>query len=329
MMLRTMPQRLRLLYILLAGVTLLLGLTGALLKAGALLEGGRVGGWLALRHPHLMLLGFLGTLIGLERAVALPSRVVYAVPLLLWAGMWWPPAGGVGALLYAGAMTYYGRRLTPGPHLWAMVAGGLFLGWAYVADTISPGIRWVIPAKLFLLLTIFGERLELGRITMRRRWEPRLAMVLLFGLLLMPFAGNAYTQVMTALAALWLGVFDTARRIVRRPGLPRFIGITLLIGYAWLGLHALAPFIRMPHDMALHSFFLGFVFMMIYAHAPLIFPTIVGFRLRFGNGFYLPVALMNLSLLLRWGGLLREGALLSVAAVLLLPVVMFFYAERR
>ena len=61
-------------------------------------------------------------------------------------------------------------------------------------------------------------------------------------------------------------------------GLTRFMAICLLSGYVWLGLSGLAALIYggVPvgpqYDVALrHRLFLGFVFAMIFAHAPVIF----------------------------------------------------------
>ena len=61
----------------------------------------------------------------------------------------------------------------------------------------------------------------------------------------------------------------------------------------------------------LHSIFLGFVFSMIFAHAPIIFPTITGLTLPFQKSFYLHAGLLHLSLLLRVGGDLRLWLLLQ------------------
>jgi hypothetical protein len=77
------------------------------------------------------------------------------------------------------------------------------------------------------------------------------------------------------------------------------------------------------YDAMLHAIFLGFVFSMIFAHAPIILPTITGLALPFQNLFYLHAGLLHLSLLLRvagdlslslslqqWGGLLNGFAVL-------------------
>jgi len=61
--------------------------------------------------------------------------------------------------------------------------------------------------------------------------------------------------------ALWLGLFDIARRTVRISGLPRFIAVALLSGYAWLGVAGLLAVRWGPvaaglsYDAMLHAVF--------------------------------------------------------------------------
>jgi hypothetical protein len=76
-----------------------------------------------------------------------------------------------------------------------------------------------------------------------------------------------------AASALWLGRFDIARRALRRPGLPRFVALALLPGYAWLGLGGLLwlRYGAVPdghaYEAQLHAIFPGFVFSMIFGDA--------------------------------------------------------------
>ncbi|RIK98251.1 MAG: hypothetical protein DCC71_21105, partial [Proteobacteria bacterium] len=133
--------------------------------------------------------------------------------------------------------------------------------------------------------------------------------------------------------ALWLARFDLARKSLRRGGLPQFMARTLLAGYAWLavaGALALAfgaPQAGPHYDAILHALFLGFVFAMIFAHAPVIFPAVAGRPIPFRPRFYAHVALLHAGLLLRVAGDLggsfearQWGGALNVAAVLLFGV---------
>ncbi|MGB4873303.1 MAG: hypothetical protein WBP47_24850 [Candidatus Promineifilaceae bacterium] len=73
----------------------------------------------------------------------------------------------------------------------------------------------------------------------------------------------------------------------------------------------------------MHAIFLGFVFGMIFGHAPIIFPAVLQRPIQYHPIFYLPLALLQVSLLLRlmgdlfvwpvvrqWGGLLNAIVLL-------------------
>jgi hypothetical protein len=73
--------------------------------------------------------------------------------------------------------------------------------------------------------------------------------------------------------------------------------------------------------------FLGFVFSMIFGHAPTIVPAVTGVAVPFERAFYLLVGLLHGALLLRLVGDLATlpeirawGGLRNVAAVLLLAV---------
>jgi hypothetical protein len=117
---------------------------------------------------------------------------------------------------------------------------------------------------------------------------------------------------------------------VRQPGVTRFIAVCLLSGYVWLavgGLIAVATGASAPgamYDALLHAIFLGFVVAMIFGHAPIVFPAILGKALPFRATFYVHLAMLHASVALRlagdaaevlgryrvWGGLLNAIALL-------------------
>lgn len=112
------------------------------------------------------------------------------------------------------------------------------------------------------------------------------------------------------------------------------MAVCLLGGYGWLGVGgtlALATGAATPgvhYDAMLHAVFLGFVMSMVFAHAPIIFPAVLGVAMPYRRRFYLHVAVLHLSLVLRllgdlvdslgrwrvWGGLLNAVALLLFVA---------------
>jgi hypothetical protein len=328
----------------LAIFTLLAGLWAGLVRLGWDWSPLRPG--LPLAHGPLMVSGFLGTLIGLERAVALRERWTYLGPalsglggLVLITGIpgpWGPLFITLSSLAMVAVFAVILRR-HPAFYTAVMAAGAVcwltgnllwFSGW--------PVFRLVLWWAGFLILTIAGERLELGRLI---RLSTRVQLtflgsagLFLMGLVALLPAYSLGTRLagagMLALAA-WLLRYDIARRTVRKPGLPRFSAICLLSGYVWLGLAGgiALVFGGVPagpyYDALLHSIFLGFVFSMIFGHAPIIFPAVLNVPVVFSGSLYAPLILLHASLYVRvgadllfsmdavrWAGLVNGVALL-------------------
>jgi len=347
-------------------VCLLAGLWAALVRLGLSVPAGISG--LPQAHGPLMTLGFLGTLIALERAVALGQPWGYLAPAAAGAGGIAVAAGapgGVGeALLGCGGLALVAifaavHRLQPSLHNVVLAAGavcwvvadGLWLaGW-----DISRFVPWL---AAFLVLTITGERLELSRMTGTSRLGRVLfaaaAAIFAAGLLACLASGPAAAAPgepvpagirvtgagLIALAA-WLARYDIARRTVRGHGVTRYMAVALLAGYAWLavagglwaGVGQMAD--GAAYDAELHAVFLGFVMSMIFAHAPVIVPSVLGRPLPYRGFLYVPLVLLHVSVALRlaggdwagntdawqWGGALNETAILLflvVAAVLVI-----------
>jgi hypothetical protein len=308
---------------------------------------------LAGAHGPLMVSGFLGTLIALERAVALSQRWAYGVPLvgglgaiLLLFGL--PAGAGFLTLSSVGLMVIYVivlRRqfalytLTMALGAVAWLVGNMI--WA-TGGAVYQAVPWWAG---FLVLSIVGERLEISRV-LRLSPRSRLFFALAVGLVSIGLLVSMFTYptgvrlagLGFVALALWLGIYDIARRTVRRQGLTRFIAVNLLLGYFWLavgGLLALRHGEMMAgplYDAWLHAIFLGFVFSMIFAHALIILPAVTGISIPYHPILYAPVLLMQLALALRilsdlflwqsgrmWGGMLNGLAivwfLLTVAAL--------------
>mgnify|MGYP001249901057 CR=1 FL=1 len=289
-------------------------------------------------HGPLMGGAFLGTVISLERAVALGAPWAYAAPLAAGcAGLAWIfglPAQAGGAILSAGGLLLIAAsvviwRRQPELHNACLGAGAAC--WALGAAACAAGtVNAATPAWLgFLVLTIAGERLELTRFMPP---SPRaktifaaICTALLLGILLaILFPQPGWKAAAAALFALsiWLAVKDIARRTIRERGLTRYIAAALLSGYAWLAVGALialaAPDFapgRPAWDAALHAWFLGFVFSMIFGHAPIIAPALLRVALPYRAAFYLPLAVLHVSLAVRiCGSLLQDHALRQAGA---------------
>jgi hypothetical protein len=290
-----------------------------------------------------MICGFFGIVISLERAVAIGRTWTYLGPLLAGLGSIAAIAGATSTatwlfvagscLLLAATLDIFRRQtalftftLTLGALCWP-VGNAL---WAAGATVYVAAPWWLA----FLILTIGGERLELSRFMppspVAKAMFVAILVAISAGLIGGGFAWGAPVFAAGLLGlSVWLLKQDIARRTVRNKGLTRFIAVCLLSGYVWLAIGAcvvlvgggLAP--RSPaYDAALHAFALGFVFSMVFGHAPIIFPAVLRVAIPYHPYFYIPLAMLHISLLVRLAGdaagrydWTRAGGLLNALAL--------------
>jgi hypothetical protein len=341
------PVRFRLPIMALGGAALVVGMWLGLVRLGWGLYGPGLPPTLPGMHGAFMVGSFFGTLIGLERAVALGRRWAYLAPLLsamsgvaLLAGLPREVGAGLLSLGSLGLVVVYVVVLKMQPTLFivTMAAGAVaWLGGNLLWRAGWPAYSLVYWWVGFLVLTIAGERLELSRVLRlpaRARAMFAGAMGLFgAGLLLSAFAPDAGARVaglgLLALAG-WLGLHDVAWRTVRQKGLTRFMAVSLLVGYVWLGIGGAlaAVFGELSagprYDAVLHCLFLGFVFSMVFAHAPVILPAVTGAAVPYRPVFYAHLALLHASLVVRvvgdltgWTDGRQWGGMANVAAVVL------------
>ncbi|GIF13686.1 hypothetical protein Ate01nite_37180 [Actinoplanes teichomyceticus] len=273
-------------------------------------------------HGPVMVFGFVGTLIALERAVALGRRWALIGPFCSAAGALHLLAAGPALpgklLVTAGAVVLLGVyraiwRRQPSVALLAQAAGAF--GWYAAALLWTAGfaVAEVVPwMTVFVVATIAGERLELAHVALFSAYAERLFLSALAALVAGAATATVWPRTGTFLYGLsllavtaWLAVFDVARRTVRATALPRYVAAGLLAGYAWLALAGLLWAGAGPvtdgarYDATLHAVFLGFVLSMIFVHAPVILPAVLRRPLPYHRVLYLPLALLHLTLLAR------------------------------
>lgn len=329
-------------FIALAILALLLGLWAGLLRMGWALPSMPN---LSIAHGPLMVSGFLGVLIPLERAVAIRQKWMFFVPAA--AGLGWiallvmPFLGGILLTLASlGTLMILGVMVRREPHLHTVT---MFLG---ALAWVTGNFLWMLGFPIFqivylwmgfLVLTIAGERLELSRVL-----RPGPGRLRIFGVIAAVLSGGAVLSIFDIdwgarlnglsllMLSLWFLTNDLATRTIRHPNpLTRYIGFCLFAGFIWLGvggtllLYFGGLFAGPFYDAALHAVFVGFVISMIFGHAPIIFPAILGVPITYHPAFYVQLVLLHLSLLVRlagnmtdqldlrrWGGLLNEIAIL-------------------
>lgn len=308
-------------------------------------------------HGILMTLGFLGTVISLERAVALDRAWAYAAPVATMIGVaiaFLDSATSLGpALVTFGGFVLLAahvniHRRQPSAHNLVMGVGAV--SWC------AAGVYWLDGADIslfypllagFLVLTIVGERLELTRAANRSKRAGRLLLfavaVFVAGLAVSIWSEPLGIRIAGAGLAgqgLWLAFYDITRRTIKIPGITRYMASALLAGYGWLLCAGVLWIIDgavndgPAYDASLHAVFLGFVMSMIFAHAPVIVPAVLRVQLPYHRGFYVQLVLLHVGLLVRllggdllggyalwqWGGITNEVAILLFLAATAMSV---------
>jgi hypothetical protein len=311
---------------------------------------------LAGQHGSLMVDGFLASLIFLERAVAFRSRWILLLPFVnassIIAFALGSPSiaqllfviGSSGFVVMCLYFVYRFKEL----YYFIFLAGALCLltGNIILHETASypASVNWWIG---FLLFTIVAERLELSRFLKLSRIKIGMLWTCIAAVLftlVWPFhdSGAILLAVSIGLVGLWLLKYDMARHSVKVKGQHRYSGLLLLIGYAWLLVMSVLLLLqkRIPfgYDAVLHSFFIGFIFSMIFSHAVIILPAVTKLSVKlYRPVLYVWFALLQVSLLVRIiadvvgdvtcrkiGGMLNGVSILlffvSIAAIMIIEI---------
>lgn len=287
---RRSPWRRRLPFVVMAMLAMLLGLLSGLQRIGWSLPMTSV----APHHGAIMVGGFLGTLITLEKVIPLKRKILFLFPVI--------SASSVASLAF-------GNGLLPSLLLiiaslgltvvfllyWlqerSIIYTLMFLGAAcWLMGNIQLAVTGFYPNAVpwwtaFILFIIVSERLELSKflpVTGRHK-------TILLALLMLYLVGCALTfhgvgRYMASFSllgiGLWLMRHDVVSINLRKRELPRYVGIALLAGYFSLLLGGMFLLFAngqpLSYDIYVHSLFIGFAFSMIFAHGPVILPGVLG-----------------------------------------------------
>ncbi|HLR26008.1 MAG TPA: hypothetical protein VK112_09055 [Fodinibius sp.] len=331
--------------LILAAAGLLAGLHAGLLRLG-LLQNAPLPAVSPLLHGPLMINGFLGTLIGLERAAALEKTWAYFSPLFMAAAIilllsgWAVSAQWafiLGALILTAIMAYL-YYLQPKTYHLIMALGATSLLIGNLLYLLGYPIYMLVGWwAAFPMLTIFGERLELNRIMRPPQRAQHLFLALNLGIIVALLITHFNLQVGWSILSLlligvagWLTKYDIARRTIKSIEWTKYSAISLLSGYGWIilagifgltqGFKAAGPL----YDGLLHMIFVGFVFSMIFAHSSVIIPSLSGKLVPYHPYFYLPLFLLHGFLMVRiigdlfgWHIVRQVGGYGNVLAILL------------
>lgn len=270
-------------------------------------------------HGAVMLGGFLGTLIALEKGIPLKKNFLYVGPVLSGASVLFffvdRPQLALLSLLMASVVLivmfslYIARERKSVLH-WMMLAGAV----CWLVGNIFLLLKHFYPLAVpwwiaFILFIIAAERLELTKFLPVSRQAkqvlPALFILMVVGLIL-SFHGLGKFIFGMAISgvSIWLLRNDIIGITLNKKGLPRFTAVALLCGYCALLLAA--AFILLgsdnpfAYDTVIHTFFLGFTFSMIFAHGPIILPGVLGMAiLPYHPVLYAWLALLHVSWIIR------------------------------
>lgn len=269
-------------------------------------------------HGDLMVNSFLASLIFLERAVTFKNKWV----------LLWPAINALSVIAFLTGNVSLGRimlimgstgfiiacayLIIQHKHLYyyvflaaacCLLIGNVIL---YKTHFYPNAITWWIG---FLLFTIVAERLELSRYLPLTSVKRTILIVALAGVLFAIFwpfhlSGNYILAVPIAITSLWLLKYDMARHSIKVKGSHRYSGWLLIVGYVWLLIMSVLLLIQriipFNYDAILHSFFIGFVFSMIFSHAPIILPAVTKLPIKiYRPVLYLWFFILQASLLTR------------------------------
>lgn len=295
-------------------VSLILGIVGGWFRLGWQIPVGPAAG----QHGLLMVGSFLSTLILLEKAVVLPQKKILFFPFvnglsLVFFLTHYPSIALscllIGSMSLTGICLYFARKY-PSDHATLLLAGAVFLTAGHILLWIKGLYPLAVPYWMgFLLCTITSERLELTKFLPVRTRQKNLlwAALVVAGIGIMaPFHTWGQTVLATGMVSigLWLLKYDMVSVAVRKSGIHRYNGALLGTGYIWLVmsglLTGLATHVPFYYDALLHTFFIGFVFNMLFAHAPVILPSVLGWTIKpYHPVLYLWAILLQASLLAR------------------------------
>jgi len=293
-------------------------------------------------HGAIMVGSFLGTLIIIERVVTLNNRMILLIPLINAHSIVFFHLDYyrtsyillvIGAVGLTAIMLYYAVKFRE-YHNYILLAGALCLLTGNVILLVT--VKYAVSVTwwfAFFLLTITAERLELTRYLPVSN-NKKIILMMLLGLFItgIVFPFHEYGKYISAAALIlisgWLMLYDIAVKSVKKDGMFRYTSLLLLVGYFWLivtaGFFTVNNDSNLIYDASLHSFFVGFVFSMIFAHAPIIVPGILKLNVKpYHPALYIWFVLLQLSLVLRVGGDILEqtgarklGGILNSVAII-------------
>ena len=297
----------------------------------------------AAHHGSLMINGFLASLIFLERAVTFKSRLALLLPALntlsiILQVLRVPYAEYIYLLCDTAFIVmciyfinkykelYYYVFLTGA---FCLLAGNIVL---YKTQMYPVAVVWWME---FLLFSIVAERLELTRFLPTNKTKVLLLVASLVAVFISGFIpfhqyGGLVFAISLVTTAIWLLKYDMAFKSIKAKGQHKYSGLLLIVGYCWIIITSVLltmwEDILFGYDALIHSFFIGFVFSMIFSHAPIILPAVSGLSVKiYRPVLYLWFILLQFSLIARMLGNVCEISFLRKIGGIVNGIVMILF----
>lgn len=296
-------------------------------------------------HGQIMTFGFVGTLICLERVIALRETWALIAPTALGIGgiLLLLPDPMLGRILQVAGMALlvvvYARLAKRGLTIPLSIQilgavfglGALLLWWAGAATWSL--VPWIAG---YVVFTIVGERVELAHISLPRgadklAWGLSLGLAFSIVAVLAVGGGGEFVGVLLIAQALWLMRYDVARTTVRNSGLPRYSAANMIAAMFWLMIAGVSwllggSLVASPvYDTVVHSVTIGFTMSMIMAHAPIILPAVIRRPLPYRPFLWLPTVFLNIGLFIRLIGDVRGlGVTWQIGGSILVLTILGF-----
>lgn len=281
-------------FVVLALLALVLGLLAGLHRIGWTFPLAGVSS----NHGAIMVGGFLGTLITLEKIIPLKRKSLYAIPVVSGASVllffFNLPTYAFPCLILASAalsMVFFIYLTRDVSLVYAMMFAGAV---CWLVGNVLLRTQKFYPVALpwwmaFSLLIITAERIELMKFLPVSKLQKvmfiLIQMIFLIGCLISFHGMGSYFAAFALMAtAIWLLQHDVVGINLRRENLTKYVGVALLMGYISLlfcGVFLLLVSSQpLEYDILVHSFFIGFVFSIIFAHGPIILPGVLGLSVK-------------------------------------------------
>lgn len=296
-------------------------------------------------HGPLMITGFVGTILTLERAALLHKSWALIAPVITGAGslllvsgtyqtlsIVMISTGSLGLLLLLSIITFQKLPLftifvITGAIVWIC---GYYL-WINGLPLSFVAYWWYS----FLVITLSAQRIQHLRTISIRAKAIVLALIFILNsgvsiTLIDLRHGIGIIGLSSILLMIWLISYETTWKRMLSSGIRLYRAMCLLSGYMWLGISGFIGLFSNAqtgpmHDAFLHSMFLGFVFSLLFGHVPVIFSAVIKFPLQYSKMFYLHLALLHITLLIRIIGDIFEWHIVTEYAGILNALVILIF----